>query len=63
MSETMRDLTADELENVSGGFVAGENTGINIALTGISALVLTNAVTLLSLGMPSGGCPAGMGCA
>jgi hypothetical protein len=57
MTDMMRELRAEELDKVSGGDVPGAG----IALTGISALIIQNATTIIAL-QPQGGCPAGMIC-
>lgn len=57
MLDNMRDLTDDELDSVSGGDVPG----VSIALTGLSALVVQNAATIIAL-QPSSSCPVGMIC-
>ena len=57
MTDMMRELSADELDAVSGGDVPG----VGIALTGISALIIQNAATIIALQQQSG-CPDGMVC-
>jgi hypothetical protein len=51
MTDMMRELCAEELDSVSGGEIPGDG----IALTGISALIIQNAATIIAL-QPQGGC-------
>jgi len=43
MTETMRELSAVEVENVSGGDGVGTGTGLGIAVTGVAAALLNGA--------------------
>jgi tRNA A37 threonylcarbamoyladenosine modification protein TsaB len=61
VEEVMRELTMDELKDVSGGDGPGASTGISIALTGISALVVQNAATIIAQSLATGGCSGGAG--
>lgn len=58
MTYTMRELRAEELDKVSGGNVPGPG----IALTGISALFVQNAATIMALQQQPAPCPVGMIC-
>ena len=56
----MRELTIDELKDVSGDGV-GTSIGTNIGLTGISALVLQNSATIIAQSLATGSCDGGTG--
>ena len=57
----MRELTIDELKDVSGGDGVGTSIGTNIGLTGISALVLQNSATIIAQSLATGSCDGGTG--